>query len=141
MAMAMGSPDGDDDEVIATINTTPLVDVMLVLLIIFLITSPVVLKTIQVKLPAERNVIYKTRPENINLSIDKEGKMYWNQHQLADTTELFERLKKEAVKQPQPELHIRGDQDTKYEPIGRAILTAQRAAIAKVSFVTEPPPK
>lgn len=141
MAMAMGSPDGDDDEVIAAINTTPLVDVMLVLLIIFLITSPVVLKTIQVKLPAETNIVYKTRPENINLSVDKEGKMYWNQQPVADTNELFKRLKVEAVKVPQPELHIRGDQETKYEAIGRVILTAQRAAIAKVAFVTEPPPR
>jgi biopolymer transport protein ExbD len=140
MAMSLGSEDAED-EVNSTINTTPLVDVMLVLLIIFLITSPVVLKTIKVKLPAETNQIYKTKPENISLSINKEGDMFWNQTAVADTNDLLERLKKEAVKVPQPELHIRGDQETRYEFVGKVILTAQRAGIAKVGFVTEPPAK
>ncbi|MFC6519260.1 ExbD/TolR family protein [Undibacterium arcticum] len=138
MAMQLGS-DGDEDEVIGTINTTPLVDVMLVLLIIFLITIPVVTHTVPVKLPSEVNQPYKTKPENINLAVDKEGKMFWNERQVPDTTALLEKLKTIAVMEPQPELHIRGDQETRYEYIGKVILTAQRAGIAKVAFITEPP--
>ena len=139
MAMAIGSPEGEEDAVIAAINTTPLVDVMLVLLIIFLITSPVVIKTIPIKLPAEHNQPYKTKPENITLAVDKDGDMYWNQTPVANTDALLERLKTIAVMVPQPEVHIRGDQQTRYEYIGKTILTAQRAGIAKVSFIMEPP--
>jgi|SRR2546427_8352621 biopolymer transport protein ExbD len=138
MAMQLGS-EGDEDEVIGTINTTPLVDVMLVLLIIFLITIPVVTHTVPVKLPSEVNQPYKTKPENINLAVDKEGKMFWNEREVADTNALLEKLKTIAVIEPQPELHIRGDQETRYEYIGKVILTAQRAGIAKVAFITEPP--
>ena len=138
MAMSMGSPDGDEDEVIATINTTPLVDVMLVLLIIFLITIPVVTHTVPVKLPSETNKPYKTKPENVNIAIDKEGQMFWNERQI-DQKELLTRLKAISVTKPQPEVHIRGDQETRYEFVGRVILTAQRAGIAKVGFITEPP--
>ena len=145
MAMALGSPDGDDDAVIAAINTTPLVDVMLVLLIIFLITSPIVIKTIQIKLPAERNQVLKTKPENITLEIDKEGEVYWSAQKSlvkldSSTDDLFKRLSEVAVQTPQPEVHIRADQQTRYEFVGKTILTAQRAAIAKVSFITEPTP-
>lgn len=139
MSMSLGSPDGGEDEAISTINTTPLVDVMLVLLIIFLITIPVVTHTIPVKLPAEVNQPYKTKPENINLSVNKEGEIFWNQQPVADQNALFEKLKVVAVQIPQPELHIRGDQQTRYESIGRVILTAQRAGIVKVGFITEPP--
>jgi len=138
MAMQLGS-EGDEDEVIGTINTTPLVDVMLVLLIIFLITIPVVTHTVPVKLPSELNQPYKTKPENINLAVDKEGKMFWNEREVADTNALLEKLKTIAVMEPQPELHIRGDQETRYEYIGKVIFTAQRAGIAKVAFITEPP--
>jgi biopolymer transport protein ExbD len=141
MAMAIGSPEGEDDAVIAAINTTPLVDVMLVLLIIFLITTPVLVKTHTIKLPAEHNQALKTKPENITLAIDKDGDVYWNQSPVANTDELLERLKKSAVIVPQPEVHIRGDQQARYEFIGKTILTAQRAGIAKVSFIIEPPPK
>ncbi len=137
MAMNFGSD--DEDEVIGTINTTPLVDVMLVLLIIFLITIPVVTHTIPVKLPSEVNLPYKTKPENINLAINKDGEVFWNESRLADNNALLARLKVIAVKTPQPEVHIRGDQDARYEFIGRVILTAQRAGIAKVGFITEPP--
>jgi biopolymer transport protein ExbD len=144
MAMSLGSPDGDDDAVIAAINTTPLVDVMLVLLIIFLITSPIVIKSIVIKLPAERNQVLKTKPENITLEINKEGDVYWSAQKalvkVDGTDDLFNRLKEVAVQVPQPEVHIRADQQTRYEAVGRTILTAQRAAIAKVSFITEPTP-
>ena len=138
MAMQMGSPDGDDDEVIATINTTPLVDVMLVLLIIFLITIPVVTHTVPVKLPSETVQPYKTKPENVNVAVDREGQIFWNE-KLVDQKELLARLKVISVQKPQPEVHIRGDQEVRYEFVGRVILTAQRAGIAKVGFITEPP--
>jgi len=142
MAMAIGNDGDGEDEVNSTINTTPLVDVMLVLLIIFLITTPVVTDMVKLKLPAERNQIYKTKPENITISINKDGDIYWNgmMKPLAGGTEdLFDKLKVEAVKIPQPEVHIRGDQNVRYEYIGKTILSAQRAGIAKVGFVITPP--
>ena len=141
MGMSLGSSDGDEDEVIGTINTTPLVDVMLVLLIIFLITIPVVTHTIPVKLPSETDRPYVTKPENINLAVNKQGDMFWNEQLVPNTTQLLAKLKQVAVLVPQPELHIRGDQQTKYEYIGKVILTAQRAGIAKIGFITEPPPR
>jgi len=140
MSMSVGSDSGEDT-VMSEINTTPLVDVMLVLLIIFLITSPVVLKLQKIKLPVETNQAAKTTPEDVNIVVNKDGDMYWNQHKLANTDELFEFLKKEAVKVPQPEVKIRGDQETRYESIGRVLYTAQRAAIQKVGFITEIPDK
>lgn len=144
MAMALGNDGDGEDEVNSTINTTPLVDVMLVLLIIFLITAPVITDVVKLKLPAERNQIYKTKPENITISISKDGDVYWNgmMKPLAGGTEdLFDKLKVEAVKLPQPEVHIRGDQNVRYEFVGKTILTAQRAGISKVGFVIEPPPR
>lgn len=142
MAMAIGSPDGGgEDEVNSTINTTPLVDVMLVLLIIFLITVPVVTHTIPVKLPSERNQLFKTHIEDVDLSVNKDGDIFWGQKKLADTNELLEKLKTVSVLTPQPEVHIRGDQNARYEFVGKVILTAQRAGIAKVGFVLEPPAK
>ena len=135
MAMALASD--DDDGVISAINTTPLVDVMLVLLIIFLITSPVVIKTMQIKLPVERNQLLKTKPQNINLAVTTDGEVYWAKGKIT-TDELLEKLKAESQKDPQPEVHIRGDQDARYESIGKVILVAQRAGIAKVSFITTP---
>lgn len=141
MAMIIGTHDGSEDELNSTINTTPLVDVMLVLLIIFLITVPVVTHTIQVKLPNERNQMFKTHVADIDLSINKEGRIFWGQKAVANTNELLEKLKKVAVLTPQPEVHIRGDQAANYEYIGKVVLTAQRAGITKVGFVLEPPAK
>ena len=135
MAMTLASE--GEEEVVSTINTTPLVDVMLVLLIIFLITSPVVIKSVPIKLPVERNLVLKTKPENINLAVTKEGDVYWNRGQITND-ELLSKLKGESQKNPQPEVHIRGDQATRYEAIGKVIMTAQRAGIAKVSFITTP---
>jgi biopolymer transport protein ExbD len=140
MSMSVGSGDDGEESVMSDINTTPLVDIMLVLLIIFLITSPVVLKTIKVQLPAEINQAVKTTPEDINISVNKEGETYINQRQMT-TNELLEVLKKEAVKVPQPEVHVRGDAEVPYQFIGKVILTSQRAGIAKVGFITEPPDK
>jgi biopolymer transport protein ExbD len=141
MSMSVGSDDGEEDAVMSEINTTPLVDIMLVLLIIFLITSPVVLKLQKIQLPTETNQAVKTKPEDVNIVVNKDGDMYWNQKRLANTDELFEFLKKEAVKLPQPEVHVRGDQETRYEFIGKVIYTAQRAGVQKVGFITEPPDK
>ena len=141
MAMSVGSDSGDDDAVLSEINTTPLVDVMLVLLIIFLITSPVVLHLQKINLPIETNQVVKTTPEDVNIVVNKDGEMYWNQKHLNNTDELFDFLSKESVKVPQPEVKIRGDQQPRYEAIGRVLYTAQRAGIQKVGFITEPPDK
>src|SRR5436305_12654895 len=117
MAMNVGSADGDEDEVVSAINTTPLVDVMLVLLIIFLITIPVVTTSIPVQLPKERNEIRETKPENIVISVDKGGRIYWNDLRIASTAALVDRLKKIAVLTPQPEVQIRGDVGARYEAV------------------------
>ena len=138
MGMNVGSASGED-EVNATINTTPLVDVMLVMLIIFLITVPVVTQTIAVNLPKETNIIRVTKPENIELSVSKDGDVYWNTKLIPDMEELVKRLGKESVKNPQPEVHIRGDDKSRYESVGRVIFACQRAGIMKINFVTEPP--
>ena len=138
MAMNVGSSNGED-EVISTINTTPLVDIMLVLLIIFLITIPVVTTSIPVQLPKETNEIRETKPENIVISVDVKGGIYWNELKIANTNALIDRLKKIAVLVPQPEVQIRGDGDAKYDSVGRIIYACQRAGIAKVGFITEPP--
>ena len=136
--MNVGSS-GGDDEVISTINTTPLVDIMLVLLIIFLITIPVVTTSIPVRLPKETNEVRETKPENIVISVDVKGGIYWNDLKIANTNALIDRLKKIAVLVPQPEVQIRGDGDAKYDSVGRIVYACQRAGIAKVGFITEPP--
>jgi biopolymer transport protein ExbD len=136
----MGSS-GGVGKVNSEINTTPLVDVMLVLLIIFLITIPVVVTSIPLKLPKETNQPRTSKPENIVLSVNKDGDIYWNELLIPGTTVLVERLKKESVKDPQPEVHIRGDGAARYESVGRIIFACQRAGVTKISFVTEPPPR
>ena len=138
MAITLRS-DGDEDHVVSAINTTPLVDVMLVLLIIFLITIPVVTHTVPVSLPKEVNQPRTSQPDNINLSVTAEGKVYWNDQPLANAQELTERLKQFSVLQPQPEVQIRGDGAAPYEHVGRVILACQRAGIQKIGFITEPP--
>lgn len=135
MAMNVG---GGDDELNSTINTTPLVDIMLVVLIIFLITVPVVIKTIPVELPKASNVPTQTKPENIVIAVSKDGDVFWNDAKLPDSNALFEKLKGVAVLQPQPEVHIRGDLEGRYEHVGRVMFTAQRANIRKIGFITEP---
>ena len=139
MSMNLGNVEGDD-ELVSDINTTPLVDVMLVLLIIFLITIPVVIRSIPVQLPKERNLPTQTKPENIVIAVDKDGGVFWN-NQLVDERRLLERLKENAVKTPQPEIHIRGDKDGRYEFVGRVVYNCQRAGILKIGFITEPPPR
>ena len=136
MAMTVGQE--ADDDLVAAINTTPLVDVMLVLLIIFLITIPVVIRAVPLELPKERNVPTQTRPENIVIAVDKDGNVFWN-NQLTDDRKLLAQLKEIAVKIPQPEVHIRGDKDGRYEFVGRVVYACQRAGILKIGFITEPP--
>jgi biopolymer transport protein ExbD len=137
--MNLGNAEGDD-ELVADINTTPLVDVMLVLLIIFLITIPVVIQSIPVELPQERNLPTQTKPENIVIAVDKDGGVFWN-NQAVEERVLLARLKEIAVRQPQPEVHIRGDKDGRYEFVGRVVFACQRAGILKIGFITEPPPR
>jgi biopolymer transport protein ExbD len=141
MAMSIGpADDSGEDQMNSSINTTPLVDVMLVLLIIFLITIPVVTQSIKMELPKERNIPLQTKPENVVIQISREGDVHWGMERLPDIDTLVERLKKESVKDPQPEVHIRGDLEVRYESIGRVIVACQRAGILKVGFITEPPP-
>ncbi len=129
----------EDDEIVSAINTTPLVDVMLVLLIIFLITIPVVNFSVPVSLPKERNEVRESRPENIVISVDAQGETYWFDARLSGSEALVERLKAVAQQSPQPEVHIRGDLDANYDSVGRIVYACQRAGIAKVGFITEPP--
>ena len=140
MGMNVGSSDDDgEDQLNNTINTTPLVDVMLVLLIIFLITIPVVTQSVDLKLPNERNLPTQTKPENIVIAVNRDGEVYWGLERMPDNEVLVSRLKIEAVKEPQPEVHIRGDQEVRYESVGRVVVACQRAGIFKVGFITEPP--
>ena len=140
MSMTVASAESDGEEQMnSSINTTPLVDVMLVLLIIFLITIPVVTQSVNLTLPKEINVPTTTKPENILLAVSKDGDVYWNTRLMADNEALVSALKVESVKDPQPEVHIRGDENVRYESIGRLIVACQRAGIAKVGFITEPP--
>jgi len=140
MAMNLGSGEGED-EAISSINTTPLVDVMLVLLIIFLITIPVVTQSVALTLPKENNVPRQTKPENIEIAVTKDGDVYWGLQLVRDNEELVSRLKKISVLQPQPEIQIRGDLGGRYEFVGRVVFACQRAGIQKIGFVTEPPPR
>ena len=140
MAMTVGQEVGEgEQEVMAAINTTPLVDVMLVLLIIFLITIPAIVQQVVIELPKERNVPTQTKPENIVIAVNKDGDVFWGTEYLKDSAALFQRLKKVAVQVPQPEVHIRADENTRYESVGKVVATCQRAAIMKIGFITEPP--
>jgi biopolymer transport protein ExbD len=126
--------------VISTINTTPLVDVMLVMLIIFLITIPVVTTSIPVSLPKERVEIRESKPENIIISVDTSGGIYWYDQKVANVEALVGKLKKVSTATPQPEVQIRGDMASRYEGVGKILYACQRAGIVKVAFITEPPP-
>jgi len=142
MSITVHSADADEAELNTTINTTPLVDVMLVLLIIFLITVPVVLKQIPVVLPNARNIPTITKPENITIAVDKDGDTFWNNAPV-DVSELRPRfaaaLRTAVAKGGQPpEVHIRGDRETRFQAIGKVILAVQQAGIQKVGFITEP---
>jgi len=132
------SSDEDEHGIMSEINTTPLVDIMLVLLIIFLITIPIITKTVPVHLPKAANIPTKTKPENITISVDVQGQIWWNGALVPDRDSLIKRVVTEAVKVPQPEVHIRGDAGVRYEAIGRTLYSIQRGGITKVGFITEP---
>ena len=140
MSMSLGSAD-TDDAINSEINTTPLVDIMLVLLIIFLVTIPVIIKSVQIDLPVASNIVTVTKPENIVIAVDTPGNFYWNDEPVPSTAELLERLKVEAVKVPQPEVHIRADLNARFENVGRVLISLQRSAILKVGFITNPEPR
>jgi len=137
MAMHLGNNDADD-EIISTINTTPLVDVMLVLLIIFLITIPVVTTSVKLDLPKETNAVRETKPDNLILSVDAQGKVFLFDTPMKSATDLQGRLKTFAAKEPQPEVQIRGDANSPFEAVGRVLYAVQQAGLSKVGFITEP---
>jgi biopolymer transport protein ExbD len=137
MAMNLDSSEADD-ELLTTINTTPLVDVMLVLLIIFLITIPVVTTSIKVELPKETQQLQETQPDNVILSINASGQAFLYDAPIKSNAKLIEQLKGFADKKPQPEVKIRGDANANFEDVGRVLYAAQMAGLTKVRFVTEP---
>jgi len=139
MAMSVGKDDSDEGS-ISDINTTPLVDVMLVLLIIFLITVPVIKNFAVSDIPKAMNIPTQTKPENITIQVDKGGRIYWNTGLLPDRQVFFQKIVGEARKSPQPEFHIRADKEARWESIGRVIFNLQRGGIVKVGFITEPDP-
>ena len=139
MAMNVQADDhGDDPGLNTTINTTPLVDVMLVLLIIFLITIPVVTQSVNLTLPKEINVPTQTKPENILLAVTKDGDVYWNTRRIPDAETLVAELKKESVKLPQPEVHIRGDVNVPWKCIAGVIYNVQVSGYPRVGFISNP---
>ena len=138
MAMSMQSGAGDDRGIMSEINTTPLVDIMLVLLIIFLITIPVITKNVAVQVPKAVNIPPQTKPENITISVTADGEVYWGQLHVPDMKVLVERIEREAVKVPQPEIHIRADANTDYKNVGKVIAAINRGGVIKVGFITEP---
>jgi biopolymer transport protein ExbD len=134
--MAFGN-DFDDDKDMSDINMTPLVDVMLVLLIIFIIAVPVITHTVKVDLPRADNTLNDIKPETINLTVSADGSIHWNEEAIAED-DLQARLTAEATKQPQPEIHIRGDRKVEYEHVMRVMANVQRSGILKLGFVSEP---
>jgi biopolymer transport protein ExbD len=141
MAIALQASGDGSEQPVSAINTTPLVDVMLVLLIIFLITIPVVNFSVPVALPKQRNTPREVKPQDVVISVDRGGRLYWLDTPLRDAHALDTRLQSLARQSPQPEVHIRGDAGSRYEPVGRVLAACQRAGILKVGFVTEPPPR
>ncbi|MDP9124559.1 MAG: biopolymer transporter ExbD [Pseudomonadota bacterium] len=140
--MAMNLPAaGGEDQAVSAINTTPLVDVMLVLLIIFLITIPVVNFSVPVALPKLRNQVRESQPKDIVISVDAKGATFWFDSRVAGDAALADKLKAVSLQDPQPEIHIRGDARSDYAPVGRVLYACQRAGIRHVGFITEPPPK
>ena len=129
---------GESQRVMADINTTPLVDVMLVLLIIFLITIPVITKTVPVKLPNANNIPTQTKPQDITIAVDQAGNVYWDDKEVPNSDQLLTMIEQEAVKVPQPEIHIRGDMNASYKSIGHVLYELQRGGMVKVAFITEP---
>jgi biopolymer transport protein ExbD len=137
MAMQVGGSE-EGREFNSTINTTPLVDIMLVLLIIFLITIPVIRNTIPVNLPNAVNIPTQTKPENIVIAVTQNGDVYWNHALVPSSQDLLKHVEEVAVEKPQPEIHIRADKNVQYQAIGRVLYAIQRGGVVKVGFITEP---
>jgi len=138
MGMNVQTEGGGEDEVLSAINTTPLVDVMLVMLIIFLITIPVITKTVKLDLPKATNIATVTKPENITVAVDERGNIYWKEGRVANPQALSDLIRSAAVTVPQPEIHVRGDRNVRYEHVGRVILQLRKGGIQKVGFISEP---
>jgi biopolymer transport protein ExbD len=138
MSMSIGPGEGEDRGIMSEINTTPLVDIMLVLLIIFLITIPVITKNVPVAVPKAVNIPTQTKPENITISVTADGEVYWAQQRVPDMKRLVEQVEREAIKVPQPEIHIRADANTDYKNVGKVIAAINRGGVIKVGFITEP---
>ncbi len=140
MSMSVGTSGGGDGDaqLNSTINTTPLVDVMLVLLIIFLITIPVIRDNIHVNLPNAVNIPTQTKPSNIVIAVTENGNIYWDNRLVPNEQTLIQKVADSAVIKPQPEIHIRADKDVEYASIGRVLYAIQRGGIVKVGFITEP---
>jgi biopolymer transport protein ExbD len=136
--MAMNVGGKEEGSAMADINVTPLVDVMLVLLIIFIITIPVIVAQVHLDLPKATNLPTQTKPENITISVDKDGDIYWNIKKLASRDDLMTELRGIVTMDPQPEVHIRGDANVRYMYVGQVLVAAQRIGIRKVAFLTEP---
>ena len=139
MAITYKDANGDDDAVLSEINTTPLVDVMLVLLIIFLITIPVINTSVAVRLPKEINQLRQSQPQTVVISVDARGGTYWFDARLANPQSLHDKLRQIATQTPQPEVHIRGDARADYEAVARVLYACQQAGITRIGFVTDPP--
>ncbi len=129
--------DDDDDDVLSEINMTPLVDVMLVLLIIFIITVPVLTHSVNIDLPRASNQVNVVKPQTITISVTQEGQVYWNEL-LVDKQQLSLKLQQVAAQQPQAEVHIRGDKKVDYEYVMQVMAEAQRNGVQKLGFITEP---
>jgi len=136
--MAMNTGVTEEAEVMSDINVTPLVDVMLVLLIIFIITIRVIIQQVPVQLPKATNLPTQTKPENITIAIDKDGDIFWNTQKVASTDELKQKLRVAAREEPQPEVHIRGDSNVRYQFVGQVLVATQQIGIRKVAFITTP---
>lgn len=130
--------DDEESQAMSDINVTPLVDVMLVLLIIFIITIRVIIQQVNVQLPKATNLPTTTKPENITIAVDKQGDIYWNTTRLADQNDLKSRLRVVVKEEPQPEVHIRGDANARYQYVGQVLVATQQIGIRKVAFITTP---
>ncbi len=128
----------DVDDLMAEINTTPLVDVMLVLLIIFLLTIPVVSNSVNIKLPSEAGRLHEARADHIVMTVDAAGTVYYNQTPISDPSQLLAQFQTLSLAQPQPEIHIRADAAVPYAFVGVVVDLAQQAGFAKVGLITEP---
>ncbi len=135
--MAMGSLSGQDDDFNPEINTTPLVDVMLVLLVIFIMTIPVLNHSVKIDLPRASSQPDASKPDSINLSIDAAGQTFWNSEAI-DAQQLQDRITTAAQAQPQPELHLRAERTTRYEKVAQVMAAAQAGGLDKIGFMTEP---